>query len=443
MCHVDTVDSLVLDLFSRSAATIAGLALFIITTISLLRTVVVPRALSSVVSGAIASSVIGFHRWLAGFRKTYEGRDSILAWCGPMIIVTQLLSWLILYFVAYGLWIYGIGGTDFGEAFRQSGSSLFTLGFASSSGAEPTALDFMAAATGPIVIALLIGFLPTIYSAYIQREVDVSLLAVNGGEPTWGPEFLARMTLNNQIDDIAKRFTDWNRWIGNVRLTHITYPVLIHIRSSTPYRHWVVSALAVLDAASLHLAVTKTNASPASSQVIIQGTQTFELIYATLFVKKKLRKRIPFVGKYFGVPPVAASEVRKLPGYNPGTIAVEMAATADATRKFSPDVIETIREGEGQTIQLPREEFDKALTMLKQAGYPIEVDGDTAWAQFVVSRRRYEFTAYELCRRLDVTPAPWTGPRNKSTPVIEPASAVEILKTKVEPKRPAESPDES
>lgn len=449
MCHVDAVDTLILDLFSRSAATIAGLALFIITTISLMRTVVVPRALSSVVSDAIASSVIRVHRRIARWRKTYEGRDAVLAWCGPMIIIVQLLSWLILYFTAYGLWIYGLGGVDFGEAFRQSGSSLFTLGFASSSGAEPTALDFMAAATGPIVIALLIGFLPTIYSAYIQREVDVSLMGVNGGEPTWGPEFLARITLNNQLAEMPKRFTEWNRWIGNVRLTHVTYPVLMQIRSSTPYRHWVVAALAVMDAAALHLSVTKKEPSPASSQVIIQGTQTFELLYANMAVKKKLRKRIPFVGKYFGVSTPTKNEIQNLPSYHPGTVAVEMAATADSTRKFSAEVINAIRKGEAPELQLPRAEFDNALAMLKEAGYPIEVEGDIAWAQFVLTRRRYEFTAYELCRRLDATPAPWTGPRDIPTPVIKPASAVEILRNEVnsqridESKRPAESPDGS
>jgi len=45
----------------------------------------------------------------------------------------------------------------FVDSFRQSGSSLFTLGFADTNQVGPTILAFMAAATGPIVIALLIG----------------------------------------------------------------------------------------------------------------------------------------------------------------------------------------------------------------------------------------------------------------------------------------------
>jgi len=180
---------LLVDLFSRTAATLVGLFLFVITTISLLRTVVVPRALTSVISDAIARSITQIHKFIANRRKSYVKQDAVLAWNGPMIIVGQLASWLLLYFAAYGLWIYGIGGVDFGDAFRQAGSSLFTLGFADSTNAGPTILAFLAAATGPIVIALLIGFLPTIYGAYIDREVNISLLGVSGGQPSWGRSY--------------------------------------------------------------------------------------------------------------------------------------------------------------------------------------------------------------------------------------------------------------
>ena len=109
---------LLVDLFSRTAATLFGLLLFIVTTISLLRTAVVPRALTSPVSDAVARSITGLHHLIARRRKTYVKQDSVLAWNGPLIIIGQLLSWLLLYFAAYGLWIYGIGGVDLGDSFR-------------------------------------------------------------------------------------------------------------------------------------------------------------------------------------------------------------------------------------------------------------------------------------------------------------------------------------
>lgn len=432
MCRVNELDTLTLDLFSRSAATLLGLFLFIVTTVSLLRTVVVPRALSSILSNAVSHSVTGVHRFIAYRRKTYEGRDAVLAWNGPMIIVSQLLMWLLMYFLAYGLWIYGIAGMGFAEALRQSGSSLFTLGFADSNAAEPTILEFMAAATGPIVIALLIGFLPTIYSAYVDREVDVSLLGVTGGEPSWGPEFLARMTLNDQLQEAPNRYSNWTQWLGNLRLTHTTYPVLLSIRSATPYRHWLVSAMTVMDAASMQLALTKTLPRSEAAELVIHGTQTFETLYASMFVKRSLKNRIPFVGKYLGAPTPSQREMEKMPGYRPGTIAVEMAATADSTRRYSQDAINLIRTGQSHELQLSRKDFDDAVAMLQAAGFPIEEDLDTAWTQFSISRKRYEFAGYELCRKLDAVPAPWTGPRNKQTVVISPSSAVEILQQEVD-----------
>jgi len=432
MCHVDAFNSPELLIFTRGAATVFGLFLFLATTISLLRTVVVPRALTSTISDAVSSAVSNIHRFIAYRKRTYVGRDVVLAWNGPMIIVSQLLVWLLLYLTAYALWIYGIAGMGLLEAFRQSGSSLFTLGFANASLAEPTVLEFMAAATGPIVIALMIGFLPTIYGAYVDREVNVALLGVTGGEPSWGPEYLARLVLSNQLDESPDRYKNWTEWFAHVRLTHTTYPVLNQIRSPSPYRHWTVSGLCILDAASLHLSLTKSLPRAEASELMIHGTQTFQTLYSNTLVKERVRNRIPFVGKYFGSSKQTQRKIEKLPGYRPGAIAVEMAVTADSTRRLPKKTIDLLKSGQSTGIQITREEFDSAVSMLEEAGYPIEVNRDTAWAQFSVFRERYEFVAYQLCEALDAVPAPWTGPRHKETLVIAPTSAVEILKTQVE-----------
>ena len=417
---------LLVDLFSRTAATLVGLFLFVITTISLLRTVVVPRALTSVISDSIARSITRIHQFIANRRKSYVKQDAVLAWNGPMIIVGQLASWLLLYFAAYGLWIYGIGGVDFGDAFRQAGSSLFTLGFADSTNAGPTILAFLAAATGPIVIALLIGFLPTIYGAYIDREVNISLLGVSGGQPSWGPELLARMTLNDQLDDVPSHMNTWTNWFGNLRLTHTTYPVLVQIRSASPYRHWVIASLATLDAASMQLSLTKTLPRAECAQTIIHGTQTLETLYASLFVRKKVLKNLPFVDRFLGSPTPTPRNIMKMPGYRPGTIAVEQAASADSARSFSADAIHLMSEGEKNGIQITQEDFNNAVAMLKSSGYPVEVDLETAWAQFSVSRTRYEYVAYQLAYTLNVVPAPWSGTRKNKFDTIWPTSAVEI-----------------
>ncbi|MDE0975500.1 MAG: hypothetical protein OSA11_10495 [Candidatus Nanopelagicales bacterium] len=172
---------LLVDLVYRTAAVLFGLFLFIVTTIRLLRPAVVARTLTSTVSDAIAPSITGLHQLIACRRKTCVKQDSVLALNGLLIILGQLLSWLLLYFVACGLWA-----------------------------------------------------LHTIYNAFINREADISLLAATGGQPYWGLEPLARLTLNDQLGDIPTHMNAWTNWFGNLRLTHTTYPGLVQIRSACP-----------------------------------------------------------------------------------------------------------------------------------------------------------------------------------------------------------------
>ena len=69
---------------------------------------------------------------------------------------------------------------------------MFTLGFAYTPSAAPTVIDVVAAATGVVVVALQVGYLPTLYAAFNRRETEVTLLLARAGSPPWGPELLLR-----------------------------------------------------------------------------------------------------------------------------------------------------------------------------------------------------------------------------------------------------------
>ena len=69
--------------------------------------------------------------------------------------------------------------------------------------------------------------------------------------------------------------------------------------------------------------------------------------------------------------------------------------------------------------------------MLKKAGYPVEVDLDTAWTQFSISRARYEYVAYQLAYILNVVPAPWSGERKSKFDTIWPTSSVDIYEENI------------
>jgi hypothetical protein len=422
-------DSIDIDLVPRSLALLLGLYLFIMTVISLLRTVVMPRNLESTVNDLVRVLVVYPVRTIARMRGTYLGRDSVLAWTGPLIIVIQLITWLLLFFLAYGLWIYGIGGGgDLGAALRQSGSSLFTLGFAQSPDAEITIIDFFAAATGPIVIALLIGFLPTIYSSYLQREEGVAMLGIAAGDPAWGPELISRTYLSKQPETLENMFHDWRVWATETRLTNVTYPVLTRMRSASPYRSWVISLLAVLDAAALQLALTKTLPRNNAVAVLLHGAQAFEVIYVMTTNHVPWSRRIPFVGMLAKNANAKTRQIEAQPGFVAGEIAVETAATADSVTGLPAQSVDAMLAGEAQPITLTRAEFEQGVEVLRKSGYPIENDMDTAWQQFSIARARYEFTAYQLAWRFDVVPGPWSGPRPHGFPTIWPTLATSFLK---------------
>lgn len=421
------MSQLVTDLLSRGAATLAGLLLVVATTVSLMRTVVVPRSLRSAISDAVSRTVVAICIGLARLRRSYSSRDGVLAWAGPSIIILQLLTWLVLYLFAYGLLIYGVSGQGFGNALRQAGSSLFTLGFAAVDTEAQTVVDFVAAATGPVVIAMLIGFLPTIYSAYLDREIDVTQLSSAAGDPTWGPELLARASLAETIDGLPEVFAGWSRWATGLRMTHVTYPVLVWVRSARANQHYIVALLAVMDAAALKLALTTKLPRTEAFTLLLEGGQALEVMFTLLFERRPWRHRIPFTGSFDGASPEIRREARRLPAWNRHMMAIQVASDMDALRGLSRDSVRALARGENHSPLITRADFDEGVELLRRADFPIDRDLDEAWEEFRVARSRYEFAAYEICRKLYAVPAPWSGDRSPATPTLWPTLAVDIV----------------
>lgn len=415
------------ELASRSFCFALGVAVLFTMIVSLLRTVVVPRALRSFFSGMIMGGVVNTAWGLARLRRTYRGRDSVMAWGGPLIIIITLLAWLLGFLLAYGLMIYGVGGASFGEALAQSGSSLFTLGFDAGRSQDQTVLDFMAAATGPIVIALMIGFLPTIYGIYTNREIAVTQASTEAGEPAWGPEFLVRAHLTNRLEANDDLFTSWAEWATTLRLTHLTYPALVHVRSARAQRHYATSLLAMMDAAALSVSLNHERAHHRAYTLLAQGVQTFDTLYVTSVAPRSFLSRLPVIGRLSRSTFEVDSGMIAMPSREPGRSAAQMAASVDAVRGMSHEAIGLLDSGEDMPLTLTRAEFDAAYQMLADAEFPIEYSADAAWEFFSSLRQRYEYPAYAICSKLDAPPAPWSGSRRVPTDTLWPARAMDYL----------------
>lgn len=266
--------------------------------------------------------------------------------------------WVLLLYLGFALLFWPFTGPSFVQALTVAGSSIFTLGFATSPGAAPTTLTFVAAGCGLIVVALQIAYLPTIYAAFNRRETLVTMLESRAGVPSWGPEILARHELIDNVSSLPDLYARWEEWAADLAESHVSYPSLIWFRSPSSLRSWVTALLSVLDAACLHLSLNPLSA-PAQAR--------------------------PFVRM--------------------GYMALrEMARVLDISYNPDPKPEDDIR--------LTREEFDEALDVLRAAGWHSERDPDEAWVHFRGWRVNYEEIAYAIADRLDAPPALWSGPRN-------------------------------
>jgi hypothetical protein len=204
-------------------AVLGGL-LVLFTWHSVLSVLVVPRRSRDRLSGLVYLAVGGAFRLGTRGIRSYARRDQILAWLAPFMILVQLAVWLGLFYVGFAAMLNAINTRPVSDAFAQSGSSLFTLGYAGPSNAPLSAIDYLAAATGLVVVALQIGYLPTLYGAYNRREIEVTLVRGRAGVPAWGPELLARTRYGIGPDGDGAVMDDfylqWERWAADVAESH-------------------------------------------------------------------------------------------------------------------------------------------------------------------------------------------------------------------------------
>lgn len=349
----------------HALAFIAGALMWWVATWSVLRTLVVPRGASKLI-GIKNRLLRRLFRRVGHLGRSYEWRDAVLMWLSPVAILSSLVLWLLMYLVSYALMIFGTSDLSVAAALREGGSSLFTLGFASSDRSTLTGLDFVAAATGPIVIGLLIAYLPTMYAAYQRREADVALLLARGGEPNWAPQLLARHAMVDNVEGLELLWERWEQWAAEVTESHTNFPVLVQMRSPRPERNWLVALLSVMDAAAMHMALNPS---------LPQGN-----------MRVCLRQGIVCLQQ------IAMSE----------GLSIDEDPSPDTPSAVSAD------------------EFGRVCARLREVGYTSERSPALAYPHFRGWRANYEPLAYQLADLIDAVPAPWSGPRTPPLEVIAP-----------------------
>jgi hypothetical protein len=230
---------------------LAGFIIVVLTLFSAVRTFVLPRSARDPLTRKIFMAMRVIFNLLTRKVTTYEARDSIMALYAPITLLTMPIIWLALVAVGYTLMYRAMGMEDWGLAYKLSGSSLLTLGFSSLDGPGYTVLEFSEAAIGLILVALLIAYLPTMYTAFSQREASVAMLEVRAGSPPFGATMIERYSRIQGLTAIGEVWVEWERWFNYIEETHTSLGPLTFFRSPQPDRSWVTAAGAVLDAAAL------------------------------------------------------------------------------------------------------------------------------------------------------------------------------------------------
>jgi hypothetical protein len=336
-----------------------GIGVLLVTGSSVIKTLLIPRNLSSAIGTAVAASVLAVYRMVTARIDGADvaRRERIYASGAPAYLFALLVSWIICLYVAYTLMLLPFAHHSLDFALRLAGSSLFTLGFTDPAGAGPYAIVFAAAISGLGVIALMIGYLPTLYAAYNRRETLVIMLEALSGKPPWGPELLARQQLIRNTSYLPRLYERWTEWAADISESHTTYQTLIYFRSRYPEQAWVLALLAVLDAAALQLSLNPDSA-PAEIRPFLR------------------------VG-YITMRSIA------------GTLGIEVS---DDPHPDDP-------------LTLTREDYDNGVQHIADAGWEFERPPEEAWAHFRGWRVNYEAAAHGIAAHLDLPPALWSGPR--------------------------------
>ena len=340
---------------------IFGTALVSAVLFSAVKTVVLPRNAQSLITRGVFRFVYAVLAQFARFPKSFAGRDRILALVAPFGLLLLPIVWVTLVTLGFTLIFWSTGAESMSAAFHLSGSSITTLGFAPADTLEHRIFAFTEATIGLILVALLITFLPSLYSAFSSRETLVTKLEVRAGVPPSAAEFLLRHYRIGWLDQLESFWLAWEQWFAEIEESHTTFPMMALFRSPNPKRSWITAAGTVLDSAALTLTVLKDKGTGAAAVCIRAGF-------------------------------------------------LALRGIAD---NFGVDYDESPQQGD--PISISRAEFDQMCVELREQGLPIVDDLNEAWLHFAGWRVNYDTVLLTLAQITTAPVAPWVSDRSATS----------------------------
>ncbi|HVO63482.1 MAG TPA: potassium channel family protein [Terriglobales bacterium] len=250
----------------RAIAAISGFLIIAAVLLDSFETVVLPRRIQR--SFRITSWFYR-HTWVPWSRlgrqfKSINRREAFLSYFGPLSLIVLLVFWAGGLIFGFALLQYGGGQhislnnqpVTFGGLMYHSGETFFTLGYGDILPISRLArtLAVMEAGTGFGFLAIVIGYLPVVYSSFSAREHEISLLDSRAGSPPTAVELLKRLGCCPDQSTLDQIFRDWEGWAAQILESHLSYPVLSFFRSQHSNQSWLGALTLMLDVTALVIA---------------------------------------------------------------------------------------------------------------------------------------------------------------------------------------------
>lgn len=342
---------------------LAGIIVILLSTGLAIRTFMIPGDAPPVINRSIFRITQTIFGAMARAARNDKRRHAILSLYAPISLLAVLAAILTLIGLGYTLTYYGVGIRPMTRAFLFSSSALSTLGFESpGNNFWVIMLSAAEALTVATIVALLIGYLPNIYSSYQQREQAVRTLDDLTGTPPDGAKVVEAYTESYGADRLGDLWQNWLTWFDSLGTAGSTLSGELYLRSSRWDRSWVCTAGAMLDAAALADSSLDLTTNPAAVHLVRSGTKALQQVLEPLHL------RCPEKPSWPETP-----------------------------------------------INVTQDEFNEAYDHFQRIGLPVKPDRQAAWHDFAQQRVLYECQLMAMVR-LKNPPrgARWTTDRDET-----------------------------
>jgi len=291
--------------------------------------------------------------------------DTMLGIYGPFGVILNLFLWVLAMMLGYAClqWAGGsqlalVRHVGFGDDFFFSAATMASSGTAGLAAHSTFArtVQVIDAGSGLAIIAIVIGYLPSLYQAFSRREATVSQLDARAGSPPSAGRLVLRSAEHGGWPALSRYLSGWEAWVADLMETHLAYPILAYFRSQHVNQSWLAAICTVLD------------------------TCTFAVAAA----------------------PVGTVDPARF------TFAIARHAVVDLSYTFhvepTPPAVD----------RLPAQDLEELLRQLKEAGVEPEAGVATVSERVERMRALYEPYVNALGARLELALPPWLAPESPS-----------------------------